>query len=122
MRAPFPGVGSDHPEAATNYVEDLPAFHGIRVHYMDAGPVDADKVWLCLHGQPTWSYLFLTTYLRHDQHGLVKGYPGNLVLHLVQYRSFIHAVLDWFTHPLQSRSLLQSQKLEIYFQTFIIYS
>ena len=31
---------------------------GLVVQYIDAGPVDAVKTWLCLHGQPTWSYLY----------------------------------------------------------------
>ena len=43
---------------APNYLEDLPGFEGIRVHYVDEGPADADAIWLCLHGQPTWSYLY----------------------------------------------------------------
>jgi pimeloyl-ACP methyl ester carboxylesterase len=30
---------------------------GFRMHYVDAGPRDADVV-LCLHGEPTWGYLF----------------------------------------------------------------
>ena len=31
---------------------------GLVVQYIDAGPRDAAKTWLCLHGQPTWSYLY----------------------------------------------------------------
>jgi haloalkane dehalogenase len=31
---------------------------GLLVHYIDAGPPDAARTWLCLHGQPTWSYLY----------------------------------------------------------------
>jgi haloalkane dehalogenase len=31
---------------------------GLRVHYVDAGPRRAARTWLCLHGQPTWSYLY----------------------------------------------------------------
>ena len=31
---------------------------GLRLHYVDAGRHDAAKTWLCLHGQPTWSYLY----------------------------------------------------------------
>lgn len=31
---------------------------GLRLHYVDAGPRRAPKTWLCLHGQPTWSYLY----------------------------------------------------------------
>ena len=29
----------------------------LRVHYLDEGPRDGELV-LCLHGQPTWSYLY----------------------------------------------------------------
>jgi pimeloyl-ACP methyl ester carboxylesterase len=31
---------------------------GLRLHYIDEGPRAADRTWLCLHGQPTWSYLY----------------------------------------------------------------
>ena len=31
---------------------------GLRLHYVDEGPRDAGKTFLCLHGQPTWSYLY----------------------------------------------------------------
>ncbi len=41
-----------------NYVDDLPGYDGIRIHYLDEGPSDADVAWLCLHGEPTWSYLY----------------------------------------------------------------
>lgn len=41
-----------------NYIEDLPGYDGLRVHYLDEGPIDADRVWLCLHGEPSWSYLY----------------------------------------------------------------
>ncbi len=31
---------------------------GLRVHYLDEGPRDAVVTALCLHGNPTWSYLY----------------------------------------------------------------
>tara|TARA_R110002072_G_scaffold269868_3_gene429696 strand:+ start:253309 stop:254253 length:945 start_codon:yes stop_codon:yes gene_type:complete len=37
---------------------ELAGFDGIRVHYVDEGPPDAESIVLCLHGQPTWSYLY----------------------------------------------------------------
>lgn len=43
---------------APNYVEDLPGYEGMRVHYLDEGPSDAEVTFLCLHGQPAWSYLY----------------------------------------------------------------
>jgi haloalkane dehalogenase/tRNA(adenine34) deaminase len=39
-----------------------PRYHqradGLRLHYVDEGPRQARRTWLCLHGQPTWSYLY----------------------------------------------------------------
>lgn len=43
---------------APNYVEDLPGYEGLRGHYLDEGPKDAKDVFLCLHGEPSWSYLY----------------------------------------------------------------
>jgi haloalkane dehalogenase/tRNA(adenine34) deaminase len=40
------------------YISDLPGYQGLRLHYLDQGPPDAQTVFLCLHGQPTWSYLY----------------------------------------------------------------
>ena len=33
-------------------------FAGMRVHYVDEGPRDASVTALCLHGNPSWSYLY----------------------------------------------------------------
>lgn len=41
-----------------HYVDDLAGYQGIRVHYLDEGPRQAGHVFFCLHGQPTWSYLY----------------------------------------------------------------
>ena len=41
-----------------HYRDDLPGYAGLRVAYVDEGPKDAGHVFLCLHGQPTWGYLF----------------------------------------------------------------
>ena len=43
---------------APHYRDDLSGFEGLRVHYLDEGPRDAEVTILCLHGQPTWSYLY----------------------------------------------------------------
>ena len=40
------------------YVSDLPCLAGLRMHYLDEGPHDAPRTWLCLHGNPTWSYVY----------------------------------------------------------------
>ena len=36
----------------------MPGFAGLRMAYVDDGPPDADRVFLCLHGDPTWSFLY----------------------------------------------------------------
>lgn len=40
------------------YVSELPALGGLRMHFVDEGPRDAPVTWLCLHGNPAWSYLY----------------------------------------------------------------
>ncbi|MDO8906094.1 tRNA adenosine(34) deaminase TadA [Hydrogenophaga sp.] len=40
------------------YISDLPSLDGWRMHYLDEGPGDAPITWLCLHGNPAWSYLY----------------------------------------------------------------
>ena len=41
-----------------HYLEDLADFGGLRLHYLDEGPRKAAQTFLCLHGQPTWAYLY----------------------------------------------------------------
>jgi tRNA(adenine34) deaminase len=41
-----------------HYVSDLPSIAGLRMHYLDEGEQDALTTWLCLHGNPAWSYLY----------------------------------------------------------------
>nr|WP_269129486.1 tRNA adenosine(34) deaminase TadA [Ramlibacter alkalitolerans] len=43
---------------APHWLDDLPALAGLRMHYLDEGPRDAPLTWLCLHGNPSWSYLY----------------------------------------------------------------
>ncbi|UUZ63711.1 tRNA adenosine(34) deaminase TadA [Polaromonas sp. P1-6] len=40
-----------------NYLSDLPALAGLRMHYLDEGS-DQGLTYLCLHGNPAWSYLY----------------------------------------------------------------
>jgi len=40
------------------YIDDLKGFEGLRMHYVDEGLENADRTFLCLHGEPTWSYLY----------------------------------------------------------------
>lgn len=41
-----------------HYIDTLPSLGGLRMHYLDEGPRDAPVTWLCLHGNPAWSYLY----------------------------------------------------------------
>lgn len=43
---------------APHYLSDLPSLAGLRLHHLDEGPADAPRTWLCLHGNPAWSYLY----------------------------------------------------------------
>lgn len=43
---------------APHYVEGLPGYEGLRMHYVDEGPRDAKATFLCIHGEPSWAYLF----------------------------------------------------------------
>ncbi len=43
---------------APRYLDDLPGFPGLRLHYVDEGSRDAAHTFLCLHGEPTWAYLY----------------------------------------------------------------
>jgi pimeloyl-ACP methyl ester carboxylesterase len=40
------------------YVDDLSGYEGLRMHYVDEGPRDAPVTFVCLHGEPTWAYLY----------------------------------------------------------------
>jgi tRNA(adenine34) deaminase len=43
---------------AGHYVSTLPSLAGLRMHYLDEGPVQAQPVLVCLHPIPGWSYLW----------------------------------------------------------------
>ena len=58
---PIPGVCA--------YVNDLPSLKGLRLHYVDAGPADADQVILCLHGGGTWSQVWQPVMAQHLAQG-----------------------------------------------------
>jgi len=40
------------------FIDDLPALQGLRLHYLDLGSATAPLTYLCLHGNPTWSYVY----------------------------------------------------------------
>jgi len=41
-----------------HYISDLLGYEGLRGHYLDEGDSNAEEVFLCLHGEPAWSYLY----------------------------------------------------------------
>lgn len=41
-----------------HYIENLEGYEGLRGHYLDEGNSGTDEVFLCLHGEPSWSYLY----------------------------------------------------------------
>ncbi|MGF1456896.1 MAG: alpha/beta fold hydrolase [Alphaproteobacteria bacterium] len=51
-------AGFDH---TPRYLDDLPGFEGLRLHYVDTGYEDPGRMRptiVCLHGQRGWAYLF----------------------------------------------------------------
>ncbi len=40
------------------YEEQLAGYEGLRMARIDEGPKDAERVFLCLHGQPSWGFLY----------------------------------------------------------------
>jgi len=56
-------------------------FRGLRIHYLDEKPVGPsnNKVCLCLHGEPTWSYLYrkmIPVFLKHGYRVIVPDFIG----------------------------------------------
>ena len=41
-----------------HYISNLKNYNGLRLHYIDEGSRNSNYTFLCLHGQPTWSYLY----------------------------------------------------------------
>ncbi|MBY8986641.1 MAG: alpha/beta fold hydrolase [Candidatus Lokiarchaeota archaeon] len=40
------------------YIENMKGYEDLRMAYYDEGPKDSNEVFLCLHGEPTWSFLY----------------------------------------------------------------
>lgn len=52
---------------------------GLVVQYIDAGPRTAPRTWLCLHGQPTWSYLYrrmIPAFVAAGHRVIAPDFPG----------------------------------------------
>ena len=64
---------------APHYISNLPALAGLRVHYLDEGPRDVPLTWLCLHGNPAWSYLYrkmIPVFLKAGHRVVAPDMPG----------------------------------------------
>ena len=62
-----------------HYVDDLPALNGLRMHYLDEGSRTAPRTWLCLHGNPAWSYLYrkmIPVFLEAGDRVVAPDMPG----------------------------------------------
>ena len=57
-----------------NYLD----LNGLRIHYLDEGYPSAARTYLCLHGEPTWSYLYRKMIPALSENGrvLVPDLPG----------------------------------------------
>jgi len=102
------------------YVSDLPSLDGLRMHCLDLGPKDAAITWLCLHGNPAWSYLYrkmIPVFLAAGQRVVAPDMPGfgrsdkpkkthqhqfewhrHVLLELIEHLDLQHVVLvvqDW---------------------------
>jgi haloalkane dehalogenase len=43
---------------APHFIDRLRGYSGLRLHYIDEGERNAEHVFLCLHGEPSWAYLY----------------------------------------------------------------
>lgn len=41
-----------------HYIDDLKGYEGLRLAYVDEGPRTDTPVFVCLHGEPSWGYLY----------------------------------------------------------------
>ncbi|MEM0967326.1 MAG: haloalkane dehalogenase [Verrucomicrobiota bacterium] len=41
-----------------HYIDRLQGYENLRAHYIDEGSPNSEEIFLCLHGEPSWSYLY----------------------------------------------------------------
>lgn len=61
-----------------HYLDDLPGYERLRVHYVDEGPKEG-PVFLCLHGEPSWAYLYrkmIPVFLNAGGRVIAPDFPG----------------------------------------------
>jgi pimeloyl-ACP methyl ester carboxylesterase len=93
---------------APHDVAILEGFEGLRVHYLDEGPRDAAVTALCLHGNPSWCYLyrhmipvFLDAGLRVVAPDLIgfgrSDKPADAAWHTFdKHRTMLMRFVEWF--------------------------
>lgn len=67
-----------------NYADDLPGYEGLRIHWIDVPGEPATgatprRCFLCLHGEPTWAYLYrkmLPVFSRAGHRAVAPDLPG----------------------------------------------
>ncbi len=62
-----------------HYVEDFKGYEDLRMCYYDEGPKDSDEIFLCLHGEPTWSFLYrkmIPIFLEHGYRIVAPDFFG----------------------------------------------
>lgn len=62
-----------------HYVEGLRGLEPLRIHYLDEGTGSTGRIFLCLHGQPTWSYLYrrmIPVFAGAEHRVIVPDLPG----------------------------------------------
>ncbi|KAK3870837.1 hypothetical protein Pcinc_023974 [Petrolisthes cinctipes] len=86
-----------------NYV-DLPIGGGVclpRVHYIDEGPRDAKETILCLHGEPSWSFLY-----RKMVPGLLKAGYRVIAPDFIGFgKSDKYTDMEQYTHEMHKMTL-----------------
>ncbi len=45
-------------QISSKFVNNLHGFEDLRLHYLKAGPKNNERAVVCLHGQPTWSFIY----------------------------------------------------------------
>ncbi len=61
------------------FLRELPSLQGLQLHYLDEGPPDAPRTWLCLHGPTGWAYQFrdmIPEFLRAGDRVVAVDLPG----------------------------------------------
>ena len=91
--------------------------HGLRVHYLDEGTPDAEETILCLHGEPSWSFLYRKMIPTFSQAGYRVIAPDFIGFG----RSDKLAHYDDYSHKLHTSTLIELvQRLDLKNITMVV--